>query len=685
MRQVQVAAIFLTLVCAMIGQAQNVNTNANMPVPPLVKFNGVLTGVDGKAPGVVGVTFLLYRDQQGGAPLWMETQNVQPNASGHYTAMLGATSSSGLPADIFASGEARWLAVQVAGQPEQARVLLVAVPYAMKALDAETIRGLPPSAFVLAAAPTNTATAPVATAADSNLGLALTTVTGAGALNFLPIWTGVSTLGNSALFQTGGKVGIGTTAPAATLDVKGGTTVRGQFLLPASGTATATTGFTSQGAELVASAFNSTSKVAVNQNFRWVAEPAANNTTAPSATLNLQFSSGTGTPAETGLKIAPNGRITFATGQTFPGTGTGTIKGVTAGTDLTGGGTSGVVTLNLDTTKVPQLTTPNTFTQIQTITNQVLIKSTVGGQALIAIGTGGPNGMQGTTDFTGGAGVVGAAIATTGNANGVVGDSQSPNGAGGSFSGASGVVGQSLICCAGAGGVFNGANAPSGSSMNATAGVAGLGGSSGLPTAHDGIGGLFQGGNKGINGDGINVVAGSGFAGNFGGNLTVTGTITAGVKDFKIDHPLDPANKYLVHSSVESSEMMNIYTGNVTTDARGEAVVNLPEWFETLNGNFRYQLTVIGQFAQAIVGSKISVHHFTIRTDKPNVEVSWQVTGVRHDAFAKAHPLLVEEPKDAGLRGFYIHPELYGAPEEKQIEWARHPETMRQAKEARMR
>jgi trimeric autotransporter adhesin len=97
---------------------------------------------------------------------------------------------------------------------------------------------------------------------------------------------------------------------------------------------------------------------------------------------------------------------------------------------------------------------------------------------------------------------------------------------------------------------------------------------------------------------------------------------------------------------------------------------------------FRYQLTVIGQFAQAIVSSKISDHRFTIRTDKPNVEVSWQVTGVRHDAFAKAHPLVVEEQKDTRLRGFYIHPELYGAPQEKQIEWARHPELMRQTKES---
>jgi len=152
-------------------------------------------------------------------------------------------------------------------------------------------------------------------------------------------------------------------------------------------------------------------------------------------------------------------------------------------------------------------------------------------------------------------------------------------------------------------------------------------------------------------------------------------------KDFKMDHPLDPANKYLFHASVESSEMMNIYTGNITTDSQGEATVQLPEWFEVLNTDFRYQLTVIGQFAQAIVARKIENNQFGIRTSAPNVEVSWQVTGVRQDAYAKAHPLVVEQEKEERLRGFYIHPELYGAPAEKQIEWARHPQMMKKIKE----
>jgi hypothetical protein len=126
---------------------------------------------------------------------------------------------------------------------------------------------------------------------------------------------------------------------------------------------------------------------------------------------------------------------------------------------------------------------------------------------------------------------------------------------------------------------------------------------------------------------------------------------------------------------------MNIYTGNVTTDSQGDSVVTLPAWFEALNGDFRYQLTVVGQFAQAIVGSEIANHQFTIKTDKPNVKVSWLVTGVRHDAFARLHPLVVEEQKPANQRGYYLHPEAIGQPPERQTMWGVAPERMRHIKE----
>jgi len=129
------------------------------------------------------------------------------------------------------------------------------------------------------------------------------------------------------------------------------------------------------------------------------------------------------------------------------------------------------------------------------------------------------------------------------------------------------------------------------------------------------------------------------------GNLNVKGKITAGTKDFRIDHPIDPDNKYLYHASVESSEMTNIYSGNVKLDRKGEAVVELPGWFEALNGDFRYQLTCLGGFAPVYIAREIHNNRFKIAGGLPGIRVSWQVTGVRHDAWAQAHPLRVEEEK----------------------------------------
>jgi hypothetical protein len=219
-------------------------------------------------------------------------------------------------------------------------------------------------------------------------------------------------------------------------------------------------------------------------------------------------------------------------------------------------------------------------------------------------------------------------------------------------------------------GSFGGLIFSTGTGGNNLAGDLGVGG------RLDVSGGLSVFGNAVIAGIGVNGATISGSGGilnvnsnlNVSDNLNVSGILSKGGGSFKIDHPLDPANKYLSHSFVESPDMMNIYNGNVVTDDKGEAEVALPDYFEALNRDFRYQLTVIGQFAQAIVGTKIKNHRFTIRTDKPGVEVSWQVTGIRQDAYANAHRIQVEEDKPAVERGYYLHPELVGAPKEKGIE-----------------
>ena len=270
-------------------------------VPQLVNYSGVLTDINGKAlAAVVGVTFALYPDAEGGAPLWAETQNIQPTKSGHYTVMLGSTSSTGLPQDVFVSGEARWLGVQVEGQAEAPRVLLVAVPYALKAGDAETIGGLPASAFVLAngdagtASSAKSATAAISAAAPKNSAPpANPAVTGKGTVNHVPMWDTTSDIVDSLIFQKSSNIGIGTMAPAATLDVMGKTDVRDTLTL------------------------------------------------FPKSTDNTVAVSGTA------FNISSLGKVTFVSGQTFPGAGTITGVATAAGSGLSGGGTTGTLSLRV--------------------------------------------------------------------------------------------------------------------------------------------------------------------------------------------------------------------------------------------------------------------------------------------------------------------------------------------------
>jgi len=576
---------FLSLVVSLAAQTLGSSSVPTQVPPPLIQFSNVATDEGGNPlSGVVSITFSLYSSQQGGQPLWTETQNnIQLDPTGHYSVQLGITRRAGVAATLFTTGQARWLGVRIAEQAEQPRVLLVSVPYALKAGDAATIGGLPPSAFVLAA-PQHGASSMSSAEFTGSQGAPPPSnpVTGTGTVKFLPLWDTTSDIISSTVFQSGtgstARVGINTTTPASTLDVKGAGTIRGLLSLPSTGTATATKGFNSQALSMAASVFNSGLSKAVNQTFHWQAEAVANDTSSPSGTLNLLFGSGT-TPTETGLYIAGNGQITFAAGQTFPGTGDGTITGittaagsgligggtsgnlnlaltnscatnqilqwngstwacttiggggtitgVTAGTDLTGGGTSGTVTLNLDTTKVPLLASANTFTQPQQInagssglTASVSNPSGVGVSSTVSAGAGTGVAVQGLSAALSGVGVSGS--------GGLVGVYGSTFGSGGS---ANGVQGASTNATA-----VRGDDAGSGSGVVGTSaagyGVSGSGGFVGVYGVTLGSGGSANG----VQGASTNATAVRGD--DSGSGTGVVGTSTKGYGVFGLSSNL---------------------------------------------------------------------------------------------------------------------------------------------------
>ena len=194
-----------------------------------------------------------------------------------------------------------------------------------------------------------------------------------------------------------------------------------------------------------------------------------------------------------------------------------------------------------------------------------------------------------------------------------------------------------------------------------------------LYNSGNGVAGIANNGENAyaIYGESIN-----GYAGYFQGEVHSFGLLDGPDLHVKIDHPVDPATRYLSHSTVQSAEQKTVYDGTVTTDARGYATVMLPDWFEALNRDFRYQLTIVDDsdsehFIQAKVVRRIADHQFTIRTSMGNVAVCWQVTGIRQDAYALAHPVTVDELKPESERGYYLHPVEHGQSEQMSINWQR--------------
>ncbi len=537
----------------------------NVAVPRLVQFSGTLKdSATRTVSGTASVTFSIYAEQDGGTALWTETQNVTADAVGHYSVVLGNSSAAGMPQELFGTGQTRWLGVQIARQAELTRVMLVSVPYALKAEDAETLGGVPASQFVtrngVVAGNTTIITDSAAVPGAAQSGATpFATPTGSGVTNFIPIWLSATTLGDSLLFQTGGNVGINTMTPTETLDVNGNSIFRGSFQLPPGHPATSASGFESHSFQFQASSFNSGTSKSTTQAFGFRAEPLNNNTANPSAVLDLFY--------------IPDGGTDFKnTGVSFS-----TVGVVTA------------PTLNLTTATASNPTTPSTLLSLNnTADNEDKAQSV-------------------TMDFN--------PLAVSGKHNPAARIEVQDDG---------GFSGDMLFQTKADGDVDN----P-------------------LVTAFE----IF-GGNSIV----------------FSGDVTFNGALTKPAGTFKIDDPIDPANKYLSHSFVESPDMMNIYNGTVVLDEKGEATVTMPDWFDALNRSFQYQLTAVGAPGPGIyVAEKVHDNTFKIAGGAPGLEISWQVTGVRHDAWAVAHPTPVEQAKPANEQGYYLHPELFGATPDKNV------------------
>src|ERR1039458_5161092 len=406
-----VGIAFVSLVLSMTAQTTGGNVVATTAalattagvattaqVPRLVRFSGTATDVGGNAASsIVGVTFSLYAEPTGGAPLWSEVQNVQVDKAGHYTAMLGSSKPDGLPLNLFTAAQAQWLGVRVEAQAEQPRIMLLSVPYALKAADAETFGGKPPSAFM-------PSSGSEANSAASRSGLSNNvknehplTLTGSGTTDYIPLWTNASNLTSSVIFQGAGhEIGIGTSNPVTPLEVTGN---------------------------------NSISIVDVTQTGSSGGSAVSGDVTATSGN-GFGVTGSTSSPAGTGVvgvNTATTGNAVGTAGSSSSSTGVG-VLGVAASPSGAAFGVQGttaspvgvgVIGENLNTSGIGYGVVGNSSSPVG-----------VGLNGNATSTTGANFGMFGQSFSTSGTGISGAALATTGFAVGVAGESDSTSGVG---------------------------------------------------------------------------------------------------------------------------------------------------------------------------------------------------------------------------------------------------------------
>jgi hypothetical protein len=688
-------------------------------IPRTLSYQGILSDTLGtpKPDGMYALTFRLYDAPSGGTLLWAETQSLQVKR-GLFSAVLG--SQTPFPSSLTFERQ-YWLGIQPAGNPELLpRIALSAVGYSLNSLSADSAR-------IAGTVPNNSITANKIAAGQvvksiNNIRDAVTlraqggaTITSSGDTITINAGSGGGGTGVQSIQNTNNTIDIiSPTGPTVTANLK----------VPLSLTAAATppnavfSATSTSGGDAIAGRNTIGTGVAgVSTNGVGVYASSAQNDGIQAFSSAFNKSGVWGSNGAGGFGVSgssSSGRGVYGTSNTGVGVAGYNVSGNNAG--YLGGSVHGVEGItNSTTTNAAGVRGEAAAGSGETIgVEGVSIESPQGkgvvgrGRALGVYGSGADGmvglatsvllgtGVYGEAGGLGGAGLWGVAEAGYGVVgegwyNGVDGETHSTitnaSGVRGLATASSGqtigVEGVSTRSPQGTGVAGRGA-AVGGyfTASNGTAvqgfGIAGalFGGSTG-----DGVYGESAGGGNtaGVHGRGTGPNStgvwgqgpggqGPNVAGYFSGNLYVTGT-----KSFKIDHPLDPANKYLVHFCVESDEVLNTYSGNVVLDANGEAWVELPAYFEALNKDFRYQLTAIGAPGPNLyIAQKIWGNRFKIAGGTPGMEVSWQVTGIRNDPYLKAHPAQVEVEKTGKERGKYIHPKEYGVSETLGIEYEAH-------------
>ena len=441
----------LTLFVLFTGSSLLAQTLPNATVPNLVRFSGTLVD-DGQSAhaNTVGVTFALYRDQTGGSPLWLETQNVSVDTARHYSVLLGAASNGGIPVELFSHNEARWLGVKPEGQDEQPRVLLVSVPYALKAGDAQTLGGLPPSAFMLnAATPATSAVTPRLAPSDTVLAAGPTPLAGSNVItqNYFPIFadnSGALTNSNATQSATG-VVGINTSSPSglnnAFLHVNGNILLQGQVTHQIQMIGQASAGRLGQ--DLGGFFFSVDTP---GKSMRVLTRPIGGSLTDNRLVITASGNVGIGTASPANLLTAVGPIQSTTGGFVFPDNSVqisaATVTALTAGTGVTVNTTSGNATIAADTTYLnnnyAKLSGSPTFTGTVTAANLATAGALNAGSVTSsgAVGAGSVS-TTGTISAIGAAANINVINSNTGTVSGAISSLVSSN-----ANGSAAIVGQ---------------------------------------------------------------------------------------------------------------------------------------------------------------------------------------------------------------------------------------------------